>query len=304
MLRHFINPAQSDWDVKLPCCEFAVNNAWNRATGSTPFFLNHGDHPRTPVNVDVVTSLPAANSFVGRVNAAVSSARDSLLNAQQRMSKDADRARRDEQLSVSEYVLLSTKFLRLFHVGRKKLLNRYLGPFEILSRKGAVAYELRLPASMSRMFNMFHVSLLKRYKEGNRGSAPPPAVLDDGEVECEIDKILAHRDTKTGCRSYYMQWRGLPPEENEWLTASKLKNATDVVQDYLDELSNRGRQTARVGRPDRAAAQGDNAVSDSGNTDSQDAVAAKSKRGRGCHRKTGITKPAQKRGRGRPRKQQ
>ncbi len=49
---------------------------------------------------------------------------------------------------------------------------------------------------MSRMFNVFHVSLLKRYKDGNRGSAPPPAVLDDGEVECEIDNIRAHRDTK------------------------------------------------------------------------------------------------------------
>ena len=214
------------------------------------------------------------------------------------MSKNADQARRDEQLSVGEYVLLSTKFLRLFHVGRKKLLNKYLGPFEILSRKGVVAYDLRLPASMSRMFSVFHVSLLKRYKDGNRGSAPPPAVLDDGEVECEIEKILAHRDTKTGRRSYYVQWRGLPPEENEWLTASKLKNATDVVQNYLNELSNRGRQAARVGRPDSAAAQGGNAVSASGNTDSQDAVVAKPKHGRGRPRKTGITKPAQNRGRG------
>ena len=62
-----------------------------------------------------------------------------------------------------------------------------------------------------------------------------------------------------------------------------------MVQDYLNELSNRGRQASRVGRPDRAAAQGDNAVSDSGNTDSQDAVAAKPKRGRGRPRKTGIT---------------
>jgi len=133
-------------------------------------------------------------------------------------------------------------------------------------------------------------------------------VLDDGEVDCtltcEIDKILAHRDTKTGHRSYYVQWKGLPPEENECLTASKLKNATDVVQDYLDELSNRGRQAARVGRPGSAAAQGDSTVSDSGNTDSQDAVVAKPKRGRGRPRMAGITKPAQKRGRGRPRKQQ
>ena len=65
MLRHLVNPAQTDGDVKLACCEFAVNNAWNRATGSTPFFLNYGDHLRTPVDVDVVTPLPAANAVVG-----------------------------------------------------------------------------------------------------------------------------------------------------------------------------------------------------------------------------------------------
>ena len=52
-------------------------------------------------------------------------------------------------------------------MGWKKLLKKHLGPFEILSRKGAVAYESRLPASMSRMFNVFHVSLLKRYKDGD-----------------------------------------------------------------------------------------------------------------------------------------
>ena len=298
MLRHFINPAQNDWDVKLPCCEFAVNNAWNRATGTTPFFLNCGEHPRTPVNVDAVTTLPAANSFVGRVNATVSRARDSLLNAQRRVSKDADQARRDEQLSVGDFVLLSTKFLRLFHVGRKKLLSKYLGTSEILARKGAVAYELRLPASMSRMFNVFHVSLLKRYKDGCRGSAPPPAVLDNGEVECEIEKVLAHHDSKTGRRSYYVQWKGLHPEENECLTESKLKNATDVVQDYLNELSNKDRPAARVGRPDSVAAQGNNAVSQD-NTDTQGTAAEKPKR-----RKTDNIRAVQKRGRGCPKKQQ
>jgi len=102
----------------------------------------------------------------------VSSARNSLLNAQQCMSTNADQARRGVQLSVGEYVLLSTKFLRLFHVGRKKLLNKYLAPFEILSRKVAVAYGLHLPASTSRVFNELRVSLLKQGKDGNRGSAP------------------------------------------------------------------------------------------------------------------------------------
>ena len=49
--------------------------------------------------------------------------------------------------------------------GQEKLLDNYLGLFEMLSRKGAVAYELRLPASMSRMS-----LLIKRYKDGNRAS--------------------------------------------------------------------------------------------------------------------------------------
>ncbi len=90
------------------------------------------------------------------------------------MSKYAGLARRDEQLSVGKYVLLSTKFLRLFHVGScltAQLLNKYLGPIEMLSLQGAVAYEYCLPASVGRMFNVFHVSLLKRYKDGNWGCA-------------------------------------------------------------------------------------------------------------------------------------
>ncbi len=86
----------------------------------------------------------------------------------------------------------------------------------------------------------FHVSLLKRYKNGNRGSAPPYTVSNDDGAECEIDMILARCDTRTRCRSYYVQWKGLPPEQNEWLTASKLKDATDGVKASLDELNNTG----------------------------------------------------------------
>ena len=43
------------------------------------------------------------------------------------MSKDADQARHDEQLSVVEFLLLSAKFLRLFHVVRKKAVEQVFG---------------------------------------------------------------------------------------------------------------------------------------------------------------------------------
>jgi hypothetical protein len=39
-----------------------------------------------------------------------------------------------------------------------KLSLRYIGPFRILSQKGPVAYELKLPERLSKVHNVFHMS--------------------------------------------------------------------------------------------------------------------------------------------------
>jgi len=113
------------------------------------------------VNLNVLTSLLAAKSFIRSVSAVMSTAHGSSLNAQSCTSEDADQSRRDAQLSVGEHESLSTKFMRLFHVGWKKLLNKCLGPSQVLSMKSVVVYEMRLLACMSMMFNAVGVSLLK-----------------------------------------------------------------------------------------------------------------------------------------------
>ncbi|GAV77734.1 Chromo domain-containing protein [Cephalotus follicularis] len=48
--------------------------------------------------------------------------------------------------------------------GKKgKLTPRFIGPFEILERVGAVAYRLALPPSLADVHNVFHVSMLRKY---------------------------------------------------------------------------------------------------------------------------------------------
>ena len=48
--------------------------------------------------------------------------------------------------------------------GKKgKLSPRLIGPFEILSRVGEVAYKLALPPSLSAVHPVFHVSMLRKY---------------------------------------------------------------------------------------------------------------------------------------------
>lgn len=97
---------------------------------------------------------------------AVNRARDSLFYAQQRMQKTYDAKHRAMSFEVSEYAYLSPKGLRMSVVGSKKLSSRWLGPFEITTRVGRLAYKLCLPASMSRMHPVFHISLLNRPKDG------------------------------------------------------------------------------------------------------------------------------------------
>ena len=44
-----------------------------------------------------------------------------------------------------------------------KLSPRFIGPFEILSRVGEVAYKLAFPPCLSAVHPIFHVSMLRKY---------------------------------------------------------------------------------------------------------------------------------------------
>ncbi|GJZ14750.1 putative reverse transcriptase domain-containing protein [Tanacetum coccineum] len=53
---------------------------------------------------------------------------------------------------------------KVIRFGKQRKLNpRYIGPFNVLAKVGTVAYRLELPQQLSRVYNTFHVSNLKKF---------------------------------------------------------------------------------------------------------------------------------------------
>ena len=75
-----------------------------------------------------------------------------------------DKNRKDKYYQVGEHVYLKVNAKRSSLVlGRcGKLAPRFCGPFEILAKRGPVAYKLAIPAHI-KVHNVFHASLLNIY---------------------------------------------------------------------------------------------------------------------------------------------
>ena len=89
-----------------------------------------------------------------------------LKAASDRHKSYADLKMKDTEYEVGDKVFLKVspwkKVLRFRKKG--KLSPRFIGPYEILERVGPVAYRLALPPELAKLHNVFHVSMLRRYR--------------------------------------------------------------------------------------------------------------------------------------------
>ena len=104
----------------------------------------------------------------------VSLIRQRLLTTQSRQKSYADVQHRPLEFEVGDHVFLKVMPKRgVVRFGKRgKLSPRFIGPFKILERVGAVAYRLDLSPSMSGVHEIFHVSMLRKY-------TPDPAHVVD-----------------------------------------------------------------------------------------------------------------------------
>lgn len=243
-LRSFCNDHQDDWDDYLDMLELGFNSAVQASTQRSPFELLYGMKPRLPVDVALSASAPrnpAASDRAQRMQEALRFARGQLLDAQERQARNADRHRRAASFAVGDAVLLSTEGLQLRNF-TNKLCSRFIGPFSITAVVNPNAYTLALPPQLQALHPTFNIEKLKAYRDGRAAfpsrpllhPRPPPVAQADsnGDAQFEVERIVAQR--KRGrAQQFLVAWKGYPPEENTWEPRSRLRNASEALDDFL-----------------------------------------------------------------------
>jgi hypothetical protein len=147
-----------------------------------------------------------------------------------------------------DYVYLKVspiRGLRRFKV-KGKLSPRYIGLFKILERKGEVAYQLELPARLSDVHNVFHISQLKKCLRVPEEQLPLEEldVQEDLTYEEHPLKILdtAERITQSKrIRMCRVQWSHHSEDEATWEREDELQ--VEFPQLFASPAESRGRDS-------------------------------------------------------------
>jgi hypothetical protein len=182
--------------------------------------------------------------MVTQWEAALVDAKENLQKAQQRQAHYADQHRRDLQFKVGDSVMLSTENIRStasIMTGAPKLLPKFIGPFRVKKVISPTAYELDLSNTALQIHPVFHVHLLKPYRDSSaifpariqelRPEVDPAEFNDAGEAQYEVERILRKRRRGRSIE-YLVKWQGWPLEEVTWEPLENLQNCQDAIDDF------------------------------------------------------------------------
>jgi len=205
VLRAMVRPDQLDWPKHLPMVEFALNSSVSQSTGFAPFELTYGYIPKTIQTIGE-SEFAGVQDFAENARNLVMRAHDALIESRVKQTHHANARRRpdDPRLKVGQHVYLSTENLNLPKARARKLMPKYIGPYEIISSdRDQSHYTLELPEELlkRRIHPTFHARLLRPAVLNDDARFPNREATffydfgDDPEREWQVDSIVDHTFT-------------------------------------------------------------------------------------------------------------
>ncbi|GKE56836.1 putative reverse transcriptase domain-containing protein, partial [Tanacetum coccineum] len=185
MLRACFLDFGGSWDVYLLLVEFLYNNSYHSYVRCAPFEALYGRKCRSPIMwAEVGEGQLIGPELVQEATEKISQIKDRLKAVHDRQKRYADKRMKPLEFSVGDYVLLKVSRKGMVRFEKKgKLTHRFVGPFEIIEKVGLVAYLLDLPEELNGVYDMFHVSNLKKCLANPTLKVP----LDEIRVDAKLN---------------------------------------------------------------------------------------------------------------------
>ncbi len=216
MLQSYVSEDQTSWAEWLHLMEFSYNPHVHLSTGTSPFKLLLGFQPSSPLTRLSATidqewtnySLsPEVVSFLKDVQIYRDNARLAIAKAQETQAKYYNKGhKKAPEFEPGSLVLVNPHSLEWKESKGKgtKLIQRWLGPFEVLERINPKVYRLRLSRKYLG-FPVFNIEHLKEYRK-SPSKWPncmklPETRTGNQEEEYEVKSIIGHccqRDSGLG----------------------------------------------------------------------------------------------------------
>ncbi|XP_026411164.1 uncharacterized protein LOC113306442 [Papaver somniferum] len=148
--------------------------------------------------------------------------KEALESAQHRIKQQADKKRSERSFNVGDWVYLRLQPYRQTTAQLRrnlKLSAKFFGPYQVIAKVGAFAYQLKLPAG-SRIHSTFHVSQLKpKFGVGVVAQTVLPATDSNGHLQMVPDKVIATREiikNQLVISQVLVKWKCLTNSEATW----------------------------------------------------------------------------------------
>ena len=184
MLRGCVLDFSGSWDRYIPLMEFSYHNSYQSSIGMAQYEALYRRRCRTPMCWTKMNEHKIMGPEL------VKDTEENVQIIQQRLKVACDRQRsyanlkrKDIEFELRYKVFLKVSpWKKILCFGRKgKLSPRFIGPYDILERVGPVVYRLALPLELAKLHDVFHVSMLRRYR------SDPSQILPIQDIQVQED---------------------------------------------------------------------------------------------------------------------
>nr|GEX45423.1 putative reverse transcriptase domain-containing protein [Tanacetum cinerariifolium] len=153
------------WVNHLPSVKFSYNNSYHASIKASPIEALYDQKCCSPVCWDEVGEVQLTGpKIVQETTEKIIQVKQQIQAARDLQKSYAYLKRKPMEFQVRDRVMPKVSpFIGVLRFGKRGKLNpRYVGPFKVLDKVGAISYKLDLPQELSRVHNTFQVSNLKK----------------------------------------------------------------------------------------------------------------------------------------------